>query len=330
MQAENGGNMKRFFYLNYKNIALCLCFAFVFTGMTGIFDLFIKNENVENQTTEGFGTDKIEFVFDTEDKIDFSFLDKLKKESFAIVLRQSNYEPIYALVYTNNFFKTDEENCFSLDNLPDDENYYICGEKAGDLFSLNPFIFHDVKFSEAGMYTSSKANSIGLEYMIFLCKKNAEYIGKMNFILIGDKKSIDKVFEAICEYDENIKIYKKDFRETRVGDRERIGNEGLATVCICLMFVTLSLILIIYWWNLQFDEYRKACELLGMKKCFKEIFKSFVIALSIGFAISFFFHIKVSFFIHLSVFGAVGFLSFLIVYVCGFRSIKEDSDGKSV
>lgn len=322
--------MKRFLYVNYKNIALCLCFAFVFIGMTGIFDLFIKTENVENQTTEGFGTNKIEFVFDTENTIDFSFLDRLKKESFAIVLRQSNYEPVYELVYSNNFFMTEENGYFSLDNLPNDDVFYICGERAGELFSLNPFAFHDVKYTEAGVYTLSQGNSLGLEYMIFLCKKDAKFTGRKNYILIGDTKSIDKVFEAVCKYDENIKIYKKDFRETKVGDRERIGDVSLAIICICLLFIALSLVLIIYWWNLQFDEYMKASELLGLRDCFKEVTKSFSIALLVGFVISFSFHVKVSFFIHLCVFGSVGFISFLIVCLMGFRSKKEDSDGKSI
>ena len=298
--------------------------------MVEVFNLFIRAENIEKQSTEGFGSEKIEFVIDTEAVIDFSFLEQCSKEKYAILTRIDNFEPIYGLVYSANYFKSGEDNSFySNDIIKDDGVYYICGKKAKELFDLNPFIYRGVEIEELYEYESVSNTALGMDYMVFICKKIPQCIGKTNFILIGNNKSIDKVFNEICENTGDTHIYLKDVRDTKVKDRIELDERGNTIVGICVALVVCSLVIIIYWWYLQYKEYERAGILIGKKHYRLEIIRDFATLLFLTFVVgnvacfNYPLHTRISSF---AIFAIVSLIVVVVISLVGSGESINESD----
>ena len=130
--------MKKFIKLHGRNSIILICFIILFASINEISDLFLKVREINSRSTEGFSNNKIEFVFDTDLSVDFSYLDKMDDDCYAILIRDNSYEPIYRIVHTANYFcNEDKTSFFSLNNLDNDKTYYFSGKKASDLFELN-------------------------------------------------------------------------------------------------------------------------------------------------------------------------------------------------
>lgn len=268
--------MKRFIEIHYKDITLIMCLCLVLVFLTRILSLFMDARDIENQTTEGFGKEKREFTFESHKEIDFSFLNEYKDESYAILIRMDEYEPLYALVATENYLFIEEDNkYFSINDVQDKEIHFICGQHAGDLFNLNPFIYNDVEADNLGIFEAPSQANIGMEYMIFFICTDSMYLGNNRFILIGDDNSVETIYRAIKDKNADSSFVEIESNDTKVMNREKLGKRGSIIIFVALAFAVLSLIMIIYWWSMQFEEYERASILIGRKYYLIDVLREF-------------------------------------------------------
>ena len=268
--------MKRFIEIHYKDITLIMCLCLVLIYLTRIMSLFMDARDIENQSTEGFGKEKREFTFESHKEIDFSFLNEYKDESYAILIRMDEYEPLYALAATENYLFIEEDNkYFSLDDVPDNEIHFICGQHAGDLFNLTPFVYNDVEADNLGIFKAPSKANIGMEYMVFFVCTDSMYLENNRFILIGDDNSVETIYRAIKERDADNAFVEIESNDTKVMNRENLGKRGSIVILVALAFAVLSLIMIIFWWGMQYEEYERACILIGRKYYLIEVLREF-------------------------------------------------------
>lgn len=231
-----------------------------------IFQMYHTINRTGGQTVDGLSNKSIQFMIDTYEILDFTFLEEENTE-FVLMQRLSDNMPVYKVIYTNNYFRVEEGRGFNKEGFERSQPLLVCGNKAEEIMEVNPFVYRNEEYYKIG--TLCNNNTIATEYGVFLaedsfgdCTENKEYI------LEGfDKRSIEQIFSEIEIWAEKqgytIKILYK--AESHVNDIYNVSDISLSIVILSLLFLSSSIVLIVYFWLCQYKELEKVYFLTGMR-----------------------------------------------------------------
>ena len=260
-----------------RDIILLAAMLLIWMVSFELSDLFIKTEEYKNQSTNGFPEGTIEFMIINTEMIDFSFLNGIR--GYALASKLNPYESIYVIKNTEGLFSLKEsEHYFSKDEITYQDYIYICGSRGGEIYKTDPFCYGDIVAEEYDTYFYP--DNPGMEYMIFLCNNDYNSLTNDRFILFGEEKAIHNVLEKVKEHvgPENVEVL--NVSTSLIGHHTEIDEEALYLLLVSLLLIISGLVMIIYWWSLQYDDLKKAALYLGIRNSRMIMIRDFLVIIS--------------------------------------------------
>jgi hypothetical protein len=241
--------------------------------------LFSNASQIGKESTEGLGGDRIEFTVTGSDIIDFSFLDDMF--DYAVLIRVNKYEPVYEIVNTDGFFTiAGIEEQFNKRQIKDKEYNLLYGSESAELFSIDSFLYNGRKTKPYGMFTSEH---IGMNYMLFLVNNNYEYLSANTFLILGN--TTDIIFERIVDELGRKNVKKIESAYSKISDHIGIREDAILLIAISIFLVLGSLIMLIYWWSLQFEDIKTVSHYFGLVNANTYIIRAFSIIIFLADAV---------------------------------------------
>lgn len=279
--------MKLYFKRHGWNILLFFNIFLISLFSLEIFQMYSEADQIANQSIDGLSDKSIQFVIDTYDAVDFSFLEEEDIE-FVLMQHMSDNMPVYRVIYSNHFFNIEEGRDFIRSDFINKQNVFICGSKAEEIFEVAPFVHNEEVFEKIGVL--GDRNNTTEEYGIFTTEGNInEYPCYGEFILEGiERASIEQIFLdiKINMGRDGYSIIRLDKKESKISDLYDLDGVGLKILLLTMFFLGGSMLFIVYFWIGQYDEVKKVYYLLGLKKLEFRICMNYFFVFIIGFGIA--------------------------------------------
>ena len=249
--------------------------------------MYSEADQIANQSIDGLSDISIQFVIDTYDAVDFSFLEEEDRE-FVLMQYLSDNMPVYRVIYSNHFFNVEEGRDFIRSDFKNKQHVFICGSKAEEIFEVEPFVQNEKVFHKIGVLDGK--NNINETYGVFVTGGSIkEYPGYGEFVLKGiDRASTEQIFSDIkINMERNgYSIIRLDKKESKISDLYDLDGVGLKILLLTMFFLGGSMLFIVYFWIGQYDEVKKVYYLLGLKKLEFRICMNYFLVFNIGFGIA--------------------------------------------
>ena len=268
--------MKTFLRRYGYHALLFLCLLSIVLVAADIAQMYEKTQHVGTQSVDALSDVAIQFKMQPENGLDFCFLDDSNQE-YALLQRKEDGVPIFRLVSTNHFYKNQLGRFYANGDFTELQNSYVCGEKAGDIFQISPFVYHNSAYENVGVIKGD--GSIALDYGIYMVGTIENDVTQNEFILEGNhKKDVDIVFQEICDWakKEGVTVNILDRKATGMNDIYNVEEKSRSVLSITILLLCSSMVIITFFWTKQYDQMRDAFYLLGMKNaeikiCFDSI-----------------------------------------------------------
>lgn len=259
------------------HVLMFLCIYFIAFFVIEIAQMYDKTQHVGSQSVDALSNTSIQFALDPESGWDFSFLDDVKQD-YALLQRKVDGVPVYRLVSTRNFFQDETGQYYSNSDFEKLRNSFICGEKAGDIFHIKPFVYNNSAYENVGVI---KGNStIAFDYGIYLVGEMESDLPDNELILEGsNQRGINIVFQKICDWAEEkgYTIRVLDRQGAQVNDIFDVSQRSLSILTLTILLLCSGMVITTFFWTKQYDEMREVFFLLGMRNSGWKICRDFVL-----------------------------------------------------
>ncbi len=257
--------MKSFLKCYGWHLLLFVNIYFIFFFVMEIAQMYDKANWAGNQSVEALSNVSIQFKVETEEAFDFSFLSEEKQE-FILLQRLSDNIPLYRVVFNSRFIKYENDKIYDKEDYETNQAVLICGNRAEEIIDVNHFVYNNREYQKTGVLKND--GTLASEYGVFLVDDFSSYNKDSELILEGyNKRSIKKIFEQITEWSEKqgytIKILDK--KEAQINDLFDVSEKGIELVLLSILILCSSIVIIMYFWESQYDETRNVYFLMGIK-----------------------------------------------------------------
>ena len=263
---------------NKENILLgvCIVFSMIFIGFftNGMLDLY----NTYNQKADATDAHAIYFDIETDDIIDFSFMKKIADVDYVLMLKDSEDQPVFNVIYENKYFELQSGRNFKKEDFFNNEKTAIVGCNADEIAVIDPLTINQKEYQIIGSLKESA--ELSSRFAIYYCKGSSTNINPNEIFIIeaDSNKNAEKVYQAIVLYmqGKSYTVNQKDIKVATVENMAEINEKWFILGFFSIILYFVSNITVLFFWLNGFEDTYKVYKLLGITSIKKTILVSLI------------------------------------------------------
>lgn len=264
-------------------ISIVISTAFVCLYLTKLADVY----SVYQQTTDALSNNTIHFLAEPDGYIDFSEVADYEEKNFALLIKKSDAQPLYQVIYSDMDWPLAEGRNFSRDEFFNGTRNAVIGDAVNQIMQTEPFVIDENIYHVIGK--RSHSDDILSKYMVLYSDGAiSETLSKNEFIIESDSPSRNnRILKKVTKLLETQGFRINIIRIVRpsVNDFIHMENRWVDFLSLFLVvYCTLNFSVLLFW-LLGYQEQAYVYKLLGMKTIRRDIYLAFIKIFSMAYIV---------------------------------------------